>query len=195
MRNLTKEQYRVKLHQYLDTKIKACGKSNKQIAEEIGIQDPSFISAMKNLREAVPEERVRPLAKAIGGLSGYLSHLVKCADVHTNMRLTNATRAIIQASKRKTAAVTAPEAVSNTPVALEPVVLEPVQLTIDFAAKTVEADDDGWILTSVAPPPSDKAHYRWNGTRMTRVTSEHACHAPHPDVTHWMPYADPAPPK
>lgn len=62
----TKTAEKLKLHEFLEHQIAICGKSQKEIAFEIGYTKPNIITMFKQGITKVPIEKIAPLAEAIG---------------------------------------------------------------------------------------------------------------------------------
>ncbi|MEO3430707.1 helix-turn-helix transcriptional regulator [Pelagibius sp. CAU 1746] len=52
--------------EYLANQLRACGKTQKQVADEIGYPSPNVITMMKRGQTKVPIEKVPSFAKALG---------------------------------------------------------------------------------------------------------------------------------
>lgn len=168
-----------KLHEYLLDKVQNSGKSNQQIADEIGTTDPSFISAMIYCRDAIPPRRLVRFARAVNASPAHLRRLSEDAAV-VSARAARKARA--KAAKSKEPVVT--------------VTVGPKDAVTWVSPLTVQTNHDvGWILVKDKAPPVNKAHFRWDGRTVHMVRASEAIHAPHADITMWAPFTLPNPPR
>lgn len=57
---------RVKLSEYITKQLLVCGRSQKEISEEIGYTKPNIITMFKQNKTKVPINKIKPLAVALG---------------------------------------------------------------------------------------------------------------------------------
>ncbi|NQZ54154.1 MAG: hypothetical protein HRT93_07885 [Piscirickettsiaceae bacterium] len=55
----------VKLHEYIAKQLAVCGRTQKEISEEIGYTKPNIITMFKQNKTKVPINKIRPLAIAL----------------------------------------------------------------------------------------------------------------------------------
>lgn len=56
----------MKLHEYLTQQIAMCGKTQKDIASDLGYEKPNIITMFKQNKTKVPIDKIKPLAISIG---------------------------------------------------------------------------------------------------------------------------------
>lgn len=67
---------KIKVNEYLAQQIDLCGKSQKEIAAEVGFPKPNIISMLKSGDTKLPIPKVGPMAKALGVDPVFLFRLV-----------------------------------------------------------------------------------------------------------------------
>lgn len=61
-----KQAKRVELHKFLENQIEVCGKTQREIATELGYKNPNIITMFKKAHTKVPLDKIAQLATTLG---------------------------------------------------------------------------------------------------------------------------------